>query len=111
MRSYRRSQVPPVSNRLPAALLSVYEQRDAMYRARLKRLRLFDDVFMSKCFEGSVVCVELLLRIVLCCPDLKVLGDPHTVRPDKPAWALPQAGRLCSGRGWEVLQHRDPAQQ
>lgn len=41
--------------------------------ARLKRLRLMDDNFMTKCFENAPECVELLLRIVLEIPDLKVV--------------------------------------
>ena len=31
-----------------------------------------DDVFMTKCFEGDLECTELVLRIVMECPDLTV---------------------------------------
>ena len=41
--------------------------------ARLKRLRLMDDDFMTKCFEDAPECVELVLRIVLEIPDLTVI--------------------------------------
>lgn len=39
---------------------------------RLKAFRLMDDDFMTKCFEGNTECTELVLRIVLNKPDLKV---------------------------------------
>jgi len=42
-------------------------------KERLKRLRLIDDAFMSKCFEGSPECVELLLHIILEIPGLRVI--------------------------------------
>ena len=32
---------------------------------RIKRLRLIDDVFMSKCFENNIECTELVVRIIL----------------------------------------------
>lgn len=41
--------------------------------ARLKRLRLMDDDFMTKCFEGEPACVELVLRIILDMPGLTVI--------------------------------------
>lgn len=34
---------------------------------RLRRFRLMDDDFMSKCFENNLECTELVLRIVLEC--------------------------------------------
>lgn len=40
---------------------------------RLKRLRLIDDNFMTKCFTDAPECVELVLRIVLDMPELKVV--------------------------------------
>lgn len=39
---------------------------------RIKRLRLIDDVFMSKCFEDNIECTELVVRIVLNRNDIKV---------------------------------------
>ena len=39
---------------------------------RIKSFRLMDDVFMTKCFEGDLECTELVLRIVMECPDLTV---------------------------------------
>lgn len=50
------------------------------YREYLKRIeafRLFDDDFMNACFEGSPECVQLVLRILLDKPDLKVI-EVHT---------------------------------
>ena len=41
---------------------------------RIKNFRLMDDVFMTKCFEGNTECTELVLRIVMEHPDLKVLS-------------------------------------
>lgn len=40
---------------------------------RLKRFRLLDDDFMTKCFEGDNECIELILRIVIDKQDLKVV--------------------------------------
>ncbi|MDO5423171.1 MAG: PD-(D/E)XK nuclease family transposase [Eubacteriales bacterium] len=40
---------------------------------RLKNFRLLDDDFLTKCFEGNTECIELVLRIVLDKPDLKVV--------------------------------------
>lgn len=39
---------------------------------RLKRFRLMDDDFMTKCFEDSIPCMELVLRIILEEPELMV---------------------------------------
>lgn len=44
---------------------------------RLKGLRLIDDDFMTKVFDGHTESVELVLQIILERPDLKVL-DVHT---------------------------------
>ncbi len=41
---------------------------------RIKKFRLMDDIFMTKCFEGNIECTELVLRIVMERPDLKVLS-------------------------------------
>lgn len=40
---------------------------------RIKRFRLMDDDFFTKCFDGSIPCVRLILRIVLDLPDLEVI--------------------------------------
>lgn len=39
---------------------------------RIKSFRLLDDDFMTKCFEDSIECTELLLHIVMDKPDLVV---------------------------------------
>ena len=44
---------------------------------RVRAFRLMDDDFMTKCFEGNTECIELVLRIVLEMPDLKVI-EVHT---------------------------------
>ena len=56
--------------------LTIKEQIDQKHREDLQRLsnfRLFDDDFLTKCFEGDTDCIELVLQIVLEKPDLKVL--------------------------------------
>jgi hypothetical protein len=40
---------------------------------RLRSVSLFDDDFMTKCFEDNVECTELILHIVLGKPDLSVV--------------------------------------
>lgn len=40
---------------------------------KIKQFRLFDDAFMKKCFENHNECIELVLRIILNKPDLKVV--------------------------------------
>ena len=60
--------------------LTVTEQIDQKHQEDLQRLRgfrLLDDDFLTKCFEGNTASMELVLRIVLEKPDLKVL-DVHT---------------------------------
>ena len=44
---------------------------------RIANFRLMDDDFMTKCFEDSPECVELVLKIILGRDDLKVI-DVHT---------------------------------
>lgn len=44
---------------------------------RIKKFRLLDDDFLTKCFEDNIECTELVLRIVMEMPKLKVL-DVHT---------------------------------
>ena len=39
---------------------------------RIEKFRLFDDDFMNTCFDGDIAAVELILRIILDKPDLKV---------------------------------------
>ncbi len=56
--------------------LTVTEQIDRKHQEDLQRLRgfrLLDDDFLTKCFEGDTASIELVLRIVLEKPDLKVL--------------------------------------
>ena len=43
------------------------------YLAELKRMRLMDDTFMSKCLENAPECIELMLRIIIGKKDLKVV--------------------------------------
>ena len=43
------------------------------YLAEIKRFRLMDDDFMSKCFENAPECIELMLQIILGKKDLKVV--------------------------------------
>lgn len=55
--------------------MTVAEQLDKRHQEhleRIKRFRLMDDDFLSKCFEGDTACAELVLRIVLDKPDLQV---------------------------------------
>lgn len=40
---------------------------------RLRKLRLIDDAFFTKCFDGETACMELLLQIILDKSDLKVV--------------------------------------
>ncbi len=59
-----------------AGRLTVTEQIDQKHQEDLQRLRgfrLLDDDFLTKCFEGDTASIELVLRIVLEKPDLKVL--------------------------------------
>ena len=42
------------------------------YLEKLKKFRLMDDDFMSKCFEDNIECTELVVRIVLNREDLKI---------------------------------------
>ena len=58
--------------------LDISEQIDRKYAKDLeilKDLRLIDDDFLTKCFEGNTACIELVLRIVLEKQDLKVLDS------------------------------------
>ena len=43
------------------------------YLAEIRRFRLMDDDFMSKCLEHAPECIEFILRIILCKKDLKVI--------------------------------------
>ena len=43
------------------------------YLAEIKRFRLMDDDFMSKCLEHAPECIELILQIILGKKDLKVV--------------------------------------
>ena len=43
------------------------------YLASIKRFRLMDDDFMSKCLENAPECIELILQIIIGKKDLKVV--------------------------------------
>ncbi len=53
------------------------EERHKKFLEKIKDFCLMDDEFMTKCFEDAPECVELVLRIVLGKPDLKVI-EAHT---------------------------------
>ena len=50
-----------------------YDRRYEETIRRIKQLRLFDDDFFTKCFEGNLECTELLLHILLEKSDLLVV--------------------------------------
>ena len=50
-----------------------YDRRYEENLWRIRQLRLFDDDFFTKCFEGSLECTELLLHILLENPNLRVV--------------------------------------
>lgn len=50
-----------------------YNQRYEDNLRRIKQLRLFDDDSFTKCFEGGLECMELLLHVILEKPDLRVV--------------------------------------
>jgi len=49
-----------------------YDSKREKILQQIKRLRLLDDDFMTKCFEDSPACTELLLHLILGKPDLQV---------------------------------------
>ena len=49
------------------------EQRHQEDLQRLRGFRLLDDDFLTKCFEGSTECIQLVLQIVLEIPDLEIV--------------------------------------
>ena len=51
---------------------SVYVMKPE-YLAEIKRFRLMDDDFMSKCLENAPECIEFILQIILGKKDLKVV--------------------------------------
>lgn len=60
--------------------MSTQEEQERRYQEnleRIKRLRLMDDEFFTKCFEDAPACVQLVLRIILELPDL-VVEEVHT---------------------------------
>lgn len=65
---YAMMTVKQVSNMEPVEKSKRYEQ----HLQRIRKLRLMDDDFMTKCFEDSPECTELLLHIILDKPDLRV---------------------------------------
>lgn len=62
--------------------MTAAEQKHEEDLQRIRGFRLLDDDFMTKCFEGNIECTELVLRIVLDMPDLKVL-EVHTQHTEK----------------------------
>ena len=50
------------------------EQRHQEDLQRLRGFRLLDDDFLTKCFEGSTECIQLVLQIVLEIPDLEIVA-------------------------------------
>ena len=44
-------------------------------RRRIQSFRLMDDIFMQVCFSDNRECVELVLRIILKRPDLRVQSE------------------------------------
>ena len=58
---------------LSKELIEQNEQKHNEDLQRLKELRLLDDDFMTKCFDGNSECMELVLQIVLNKQDLKVI--------------------------------------
>lgn len=57
------------------------EKRKELLR-KIKEFRLFDDSFMSRVFDENIECTELVLRIILDRPDMKV-RSVHTQREIK----------------------------
>lgn len=51
------------------------QEKDKLNMQKIQRLCLFDDEFMKKCFEDQDDCVELVLRIIMDRPDLKVTSS------------------------------------
>ena len=56
-------------------------KREALLQ-KIKEFRLLDDDFMSRVFDGNIECTELVLRIILDKPDIKV-REVHTQREIK----------------------------
>ena len=42
-----------------------HEQKRKLYLEKIKQLRLIDDTFFNSCFDGSIPCMEVLLRAVM----------------------------------------------
>jgi hypothetical protein len=51
-----------------------HKEKRAAILEKIRLMRLLDDTFMTKCFEGDTECVELMLHIILDKPDLIVLS-------------------------------------
>ncbi len=58
---------------------SVYVMKPE-YLAEIKRFRLMDDDFMSKCLENAPECIEFILQIILGKKDLKVVKSHQELR-------------------------------
>ena len=64
------------SDQKEGVFLNTTETMDKKHKEdmqRLRGMRLFDDVFFTKCFDNEPECVELVLQIVLEKSDLKVV--------------------------------------
>jgi hypothetical protein len=51
---------------------TTHEEKKTILLNKIRIMRLLDDAFMTKCFEGNIECVGLLLHIILGKPDLTV---------------------------------------
>ena len=51
--------------------LEMQQKREKMLH-QIKNFRLLDDDFMTKCFENNIEATELVLRIILNNPDIRV---------------------------------------
>ncbi len=71
IQSGKRNAVGAVAHKARAGR-SAYVMKPE-YLAEIKRFRLMDDDFMSKCLENAPECIELMLRIILGKKDLKVI--------------------------------------
>lgn len=51
----------------------VEERKHQQMLQRIRNFRLLDDDFMTKCFQNNIEATELVLRIVMSKPDIKVI--------------------------------------
>lgn len=62
--------------------ITEYNRQHEEILRRIQKLRLFDDDFFTRCFDGNPACTELLLHIILEKPDLRAVEVTvqHTVK-------------------------------